>query len=313
MTKKPYRDLGGFLREKFGEKTDKICIDGGFTCPNRDGTCGTRGCLFCSARGGGEFIQNAHLPIEEQMKKGIEAALASGRRARRFIAYFQNYSGTYAPAEELRRRYAAALFDSRTVGLAVATRPDCIDEEKAALLAEFAKTHYVWVELGLQTSSDRVAEDMRIGYARADFTRAVSLLYAHGIDTVAHMMVGLPGEKEEEALATLGFINRHAGVTGLKIHATYVTRGTALAERYENGAYTPLTEEAYTDTVTALLAAARPDLVIHRLTGDPPKDSLLAPLFCREKIELLNKIHKKLRERGITQGCRYEASLPVLY
>ena len=301
---KPYRDLSGFLREKFGEKTDKICLDGGFTCPNRDGTRGRGGCLFCSERGGGEFIEQPHEPITLQMQRGIAAAEASGRRARQFIAYFQNFSGTYAPKERLRCLYSEALTDPRTVGLAVATRPDCINREIAALLADFARTHYVWVELGLQTASDESAARLGIGYLREEFTRATELLAAQGIDTVAHIMVGLPHEGREDALRTLDFVNRHA-VAGVKFHATYVTADSGLAALYRRGEFAPLTREEYTDTVTDLLAAARPDLVIHRLTGDPPKDSLLAPLWCREKIEVLNEIHRKLRERKITQGCRF--------
>lgn len=301
---KPWRDLSSFLREKFGEKTDKICLDGGFTCPNRDGRCGCGGCLFCSARGGGEFIKDHALPVGEQMKRGIAAALSSGRRAQKFIAYFQNFSGTYAPTARLEMLYREALADERTVGLAVATRPDCITEENANLLAMFAKTHCVWVELGLQTASDAVARAMNIGYDRAEFSHAVSLLADRGIDTVAHMMVGLPGEGRAEAMRTMEFINRHP-VSGIKIHATYVSEGSGLADLFRSGAYTPISREEYTDTAVGLLAAARPDLVIHRLTGDPPKEGLLAPLWCREKIEVLNEILRKMKERGLTQGCRY--------
>ena len=301
---KPWRDLSSFLREKFGEKTDKICLDGGFTCPNRDGRCGRGGCLFCSARGGGEFIKDHALPVGEQMKRGIAAALSSGRRAQKFIAYFQNFSGTYAPTARLEMLYREALADKRTVGLAVATRPDCITEENADLLAMFAKTHCVWVELGLQTASDAVARAMNIGYDRAEFSRAVSLLADRGIDTVAHMMVGLPGEGRAEAMRTMEFINRHP-VSGFKIHATYVSEGSGLADLFRSGAYTPISREEYTDTAVGLLAAARPDLVIHRLTGDPPKEGLLAPLWCREKIEVLNEILRKMKERGLTQGCAY--------
>ena len=301
---KPWRDLSGFLLEKFGEKTDKICIDGGFTCPNRDGRCGVGGCLFCSARGGGEFIPDPTLPVGEQMRRGIDAALTKGRRAKKFIAYFQNFSGTYAPTERLASLYREATADGRTVGLAVATRPDCITEENADLLAELEKTHYVWVELGLQTSSDTVARALNIGYDRTEFSRAVSLLAARGIDTVAHMMVGLPGEGRTDVLQTVDFINRHA-VTGIKIHATYVSEGSGLAALFERGAYTPIDREDYTDTVTEILSAARPDLVIHRLTGDPPKEGLLAPLWCREKIEVLNEILRKMKERRLVQGCAY--------
>ncbi len=305
MNEKSYRDLSAFLCQKTGYKTAKICIDGGFTCPNRDGTKASGGCLFCGARGAGDFAAPPATDITEQVMARLASPLG-GRRAERFVAYFQNFSNTYAPIEELRRRYDAALCDDRIVGLAIATRPDCITSAVADLLASYAKKTYVWVELGLQTANGITADRMNIACPREAFAQAVKLLHSRGIDTVAHMMVGLPGEGREDALDTLRLINRHP-VTGIKIHSLYVMQGSALAEVWQRGEYTPLTFSEYTETVVALLCHARPDLVIHRLTGDCPRDALLAPLWSAEKNKVLDEIHRRMREGHLYQGCFYES------
>lgn len=302
---KPYRDLNGYLRTRFGEKVDKLCLDGGFTCPNRDGRCGVGGCLFCGARGSGEQILAPARSVAEQVGREIARAEQSGRGVRRFIAYFQNFCGTYADISDLKRIYEAALADARVVGLAVATRPDCIDAAVVSLLKEIAARGYlVWVELGLQTASDEVAARMNIGCPRSRFTEACALLSAHGIEIVAHMMVGLPGEGRCEAIKTLQFLNRHP-ITGLKLHATYVLQDSGLAALYRSGDYQPLTREEYLSTVVELLTLARPDLVLHRLTGDPPRTSLLAPSWCLDKIGILNELHARMWRSDLTQGCRY--------
>ena len=303
---KPYNDLSTFLRTRLGYKTAKICIDGGFTCPNRDGRLGTGGCLFCGARGAGDFTVS-DADITAQVRTRLAAPLG-GRRAERFVAYFQSFSGTYADVDTLRRRYDAALCDGRIVGLAIATRPDCITPEIADLLALYAKRLYVWVELGLQSAREDTAAAMRIGCTREDFTRAVGLLAAAGVDTVAHMIVGLPGEGRPDALDTLRFINRHP-VTGIKIHSLYVMEGSDLANLWRAGRYTPLTFEEYTQTVVELLCHARPDLIIHRLTGDCPKNELLAPLWSAEKNKVLDEIHRLLRVGDLHQGCLYQEKI----
>lgn len=298
-----YRTLASYLKERLGGKATKIALDGGFTCPNRDGTLSFGGCRFCSEQGAGEFAENTENGITAAVKRRLADPLG-GRRADRYIAYFQSFSGTYAPIDTLRRRYDAALCDPRIVGLAVATRPDCVDEAVADLLAEYAARHYVSVELGLQTASDEVATRMNIACPRAAFSRAVQLLSSRGIDTVAHIMIGLPEEGRKEARATLDLVNG-LPVTGIKIHSLYVTQNSALAADYLRGAYTPFSFEEYIETVVDMLSHARPDLVIHRLTGDPEKGSLLAPLWCTEKHKVLAAITQKMRERGLYQGCLY--------
>lgn len=301
---KPYRDLAGYLRERTGGKCAKIALDGGFSCPNRDGTVGIGGCAFCSASGAGEFAERASRGTPAAIRAAVLSRLAAphARRADRFIAYFQAFSSTYAPIETLRARYAAALCDGRIVGLAVGTRPDCITEEIADLFAEIAKTHYVSVELGLQTASDKTASEMGIACPRSRFAEAVRLLASRGIDTVAHLMIGLPGESREDYLRTLALVNS-LPVSGIKLHSVYVLQNTRLATLYTRGEYTPLSREEYVDTVCELIAHARPDLVIHRLGGDAPKSELLAPAWNADKRGTLDEIHKALASRGINQGC----------
>ncbi len=303
---KPYRELSPYLRERLGGKTVKICIDGGFTCPNRDGTRGRGGCLFCGARGAGEFVCGS-AGVAEAITAGVTERLRhplGGRRADRFLAYFQNFTGTYAPPAVLRERYDAALCDERVVGLAIATRADCVTEEIADLLAGYAERMYVSVELGLQTASDTVAEEMHMACPRAAFPPAVSLLSARGIDTVAHILAGLPGEKPADVLRTGAFVNRHP-FSGIKVHSLYVIEGSELASWWRAGRYRPWTEDAYVATVAELLARARPDLVVHRLTGDPPRETLLAPDWCREKNRVRNEIVHCMMAHGWEQGCLY--------
>ncbi len=300
---KPYRDLATYLKQKTGCKTVKLCLDGGFSCPNRDGSRASGGCLFCGARGAGDFTLGSSLSIREQVRTRLAAPMG-GRRAQAYIAYFQNFSATYAPLDVLRARYDAALCDERIVGLAVATRPDCINEEVADLLASYAARMTVWVELGLQTASDLTAARMNMACKRQAFAYATELLAARGVESVAHMMVGLPGEGPAEARDTLHMINK-SPVQGVKIHSLYVMRGTPLADWWQAGAYTPLSLEEYTETVAMLLAHLRPDIVVHRLTGDCPKDDLLAPLWTAEKHAVLDRIHAVMRARGWQQGCLY--------
>ncbi len=304
---KPYRDLATYLRERTGGKCAKIALDGGFSCPNRDGTVGVGGCAFCSAAGAGEFAERAERGTPEAIREAVLARLDAphARRADRFIAYFQAFSSTYAPVDILRERYTAALCDDRIVGLSVGTRPDCITEEIADLFAEIAKTHYVSVELGLQTAREQTAVAMGISCPRERFAEAVGMLAARGIDTVAHLMIGLPSEEREDYLRTLALVNA-LPVSGIKLHSVYVLKNTRLADAYARGEYTPLSREEYIDAVCELIAHARPDLVIHRLGGDAPKTELLAPAWNADKRTLLDEIHHALAARGITQGCAYQ-------
>ena len=216
-----YNKLSNFLKEKFGEKVLKICIDGGFTCPNRDGRVSYGGCIFCSEKGSGE-----HLSSNENISKQVNDFFNSykAERANKFIVYFQNFSNTYDTVENLKKKYDAALINDKIVGLAVATRPDCINEEIVQLLKEYSKKYYVWVELGLQTSNEKTGKFINRGYDNKIFLNAVSLLRNYGIDVVVHIMVGLPNEDFEDLKNTIKFINS-IDIQGIKIHSTYVIKG----------------------------------------------------------------------------------------
>ena len=283
-----YKTLSSYLKEKYGTKIKKICIDGGFSCPNRDGKCGTGGCIYCGERGAGE-----HIDPKTSIRAQVEAGLAGGR-ADGYIAYFQNFSNTYAEPEILRERYSSALIDERIKVLAIGTRPDCIDEKICDLLAEMKANIDIWVELGLQTASDSTAELINRGYKLDTYRRAASLLSERGIPFVTHMIIGLPTEGEAEAIATANEIIS-SGALGIKIHSIYVMEGTRLADMYRRGEYTPPTREAYVSTAAKVLSLVeRAGLVVHRITGDCPKDLLLAPAWNTDKQGLIRDIRTKL-------------------
>lgn len=292
-----YNNLSSQLRKKYGRRLKKICIDAGFSCPNRDGKVGTGGCIFCGERGSGDHIQNPNASIENQ----VLSALKNSDKSERFIAYFQNFTNTYAPTSVLKERYDAALTDSRIVILAIGTRPDCIDEEVAELLSSYKNRCDVWVELGLQTSSDKTAELINRGYKREVFERALNLLRGRGIEVVAHMIVGLPTETREDAVSTAKYISS-LDVSGIKIHSLYVMEGTPLADMYRNKSYTPPTLRDYAETVAECIGHIRPDMIIHRITGDCPKSLLVAPEWNSDKNSVISLINEVMTEKNISQG-----------
>lgn len=293
----PYRNLSSHLREKYGSRLKKICIDGGFTCPNRDGTCGVGGCIFCSERGSGDHIVRAK-SIGEQVTSALEHA----KEGERFIAYFQNFTGTYAPRDVLKERYESALCDGRIVALDIGTRPDCITEEIADLLASFRDRVDLTVELGLQSANDETAKRINRGYGWDTFVRAFGILRERGIPIVVHLMLGLPGEDARDYYATA---EKLAALTpdGVKIHSVYVCRGTVLAGMYGRGEYVPITLEDYVEGAIGVLCRLPADTVIHRLTGDCPKDALIAPAWNAEKSKILAMITSRMEQRSLTQGC----------
>lgn len=299
-----YRHLNSYLKEKFGERTLKICIDGGFTCPNRDGTLSTKGCIFCSEKGSGELIacangNNQITKITNQVKNYFSSYRSE--RANKFIAYFQNFTNTYDTLENLKAKYDAALIDDRIVGLEVATRPDCINEEIVKLLKSYTNKYYVCVELGLQTSNDETDKIINRGYNSNQFTQAVNLLNKYNIDVVTHVMIGLPGENFDDIKNTIEFINRH-NIQGIKIHSTYVVKNTKLADMYLKGLYTPITLDYYLEALTYIITHISPDIVIHRISGDSPKDLLLAPEWNLHKKWVLNGFDKIMRDQDLYQG-----------
>lgn len=296
-----YKHLNKYLKDKFGERTLKICIDGGFTCPNRDGRVGYGGCAFCSERGSGEHIIADN--ISNQVKNYFTSYKAE--RANKFIAYFQNFTNTYDSIENLKMKYDAALIDDRIVALAIATRPDCISEDVCKLLKSYSERYYVWVELGLQTSNENTGKIINRCYTDEQFSAAVSLLNKYNIDVVTHIMVGLPGENFDDIKNTVNFINNHS-IQGLKIHSTYVVKNTRLADMYFNGKYTPISLEYYLDCACYILTHISPDIIIHRVSGDAPKDLLIVPDWNLHKKWIINGLDKLLRDKDFYQGMDYK-------
>lgn len=296
-----YNQFNNWLKNKFGGRTLKICIDGGFSCPNRDGTKSCGGCIFCGERGSGENTRR--IEISQQVENHLNSYKAE--RADKFIAYFQNFSNTYDNVEVLRKKYDSALIDDRIVALAVATRPDCIDEDVAKLLQQYSQKYYVYVELGLQTANEEVAQKFNRGYSNEEFVRAVKLLNEYNIDIVAHVMVGLPYEEENDIKETVKFINS-LNIMGVKIHSTYIIKNTMLEKLYRQGKYAPISLDYYVDCVCNIISHLRPDIVVCRITGDAPKEMLIEPKWNARKKIVLNSINKALEERNIFQGDKYK-------
>lgn len=303
-----YNHLNQYLKEKFGNRTLKICVDGNFSCPNRDGTKGKGGCIFCGAYGAGENIKGKLENTLDSIKNQVQTFLNSyrGERAEQFIVYFQAFSGTYDDIKSLKEKYDTALSVSeKIIGLEIATRPDLINEEIVGLLKSYKEKYYVCVELGLQTANEKIGEEINRCYTNEDFLKASKMLKENDIEFVAHLMVGLPDEKEEDILETINLINS-SGAKGIKIHNTYVLKNTLLEKLYLEGKYLPITQDYYAIMVAKILKRLRPDIIIHRITGDPPKNSFVAPEWATHKKIVLNAIERKLKEENIYQGDLYK-------
>ncbi len=299
-----YKHLNTYLKNKFGERTLKICVDGNFTCPNRDGSISNSGCIFCSQKGSGDHINSIyHKNISENIKLQIYQYFQSYKssRANKFIVYFQNFSNTYDSLENLKLKYDSALIDERIVGLQIATRPDCINEDIVKLLKTYTNKYYVCVELGLQTSNDNTGIFINRGYSSSDFSKAVKLLNKYNIDVVTHIMIGLPGETQTDLENTIKFINTH-NIQGIKIHNVYVVKNTKLADLYYSGDYSPISLEDYLEKLTYVLTHISHNIIIHRISGDAPKDLLIAPEWNIHKKWVLNGIDKILKEKNLYQG-----------
>ena len=304
-TRERYNHLNTYYKNKFGERTLKICIDAGFSCPNRDGTLSNSGCIFCSEKGSGELIKYSSQHIENQVTNFLNSY--RGKRANKFIAYFQNFTNTYDTLENLKEKYDSALnANDKIVGLSVATRPDCITEEIAKLLASYLDKYNVSVELGLQTSNNNIGKIINRCYSISQFTEAVKILRKYNIEIIAHMMIGLPTETFDDIKNTVDFINKH-DIQGLKVHSTYIVKNTILADMYFNKMYEPITLEYYLDSLAYVITHIRKDLIIHRISGDAPKDLLVAPEWNLHKKWILNGFEKLLKGQNLWQGKFYEA------
>ena len=301
---KRYRDYNGYLREIFGERVQKISLDAGLNCPNRDGTIGKGGCIYCDQRGSGTGAMiHEGLSIDAQIMRGRRFA-ETRYGAGKFIAYFQSFTNTYGPLSTLKALYDQALKHADVVGLAVATRPDCVNPQVLELLASYQKDRLVWLEYGLQSAHDRTLIRINRGHSVACFEEAVRSAHGQGLKVCAHVILGLPGETREMMLQTARFLGRLA-VDGVKIHLLYVVEGTALAELYQQGEYQCLERDAYVDLVVDFLELLPSAMVIQRLTGDPTGPGLLAPLWAREKSRVLHLIQRRLEQRDTWQGKLY--------
>ena len=296
-----YRSLNSTLQEQFGEKVYKLALDGGFTCPTRDGTKGTGGCIFC-AGGSGDFS----IPVGEDAEEAIETAksVVAEKGAGKFIAYYQSYTGTYAPLDRLRRLYTQTVRHPDIVALSIGTRPDCLGEETVALLSELNTIKPVWIELGLQTIHPETAAYIRRGYPLPVFDDAVRRLLEKGITVVVHMIIGLPDETPEMICQTAEYIGR-SGAQGIKLQLLHVLEGTDLAEDYLTGKFCTLSLEGYIDILEQCIERIPPEMVVHRLTGDGAKRSLIAPLWSADKKRVLNEINRAFERDGIRQGAKF--------
>ena len=300
---KRYYSLDTYLKETFHEKVYKITLNGGMTCPNRDGTVGTGGCIFCSAKGSGDFAGSASLTIPEQLVKG-KAALQEKRPVRSFIAYFQAFTNTYGPVPYLEKIYTEALSDPDVKVLSVATRPDCLGEDVIALLSRLNRIRPVWVELGLQTIHPDTVRLIRRGYDTDVFDRAVRRLRDAGISVIVHVILYLPGEDEDRMLDTIRYLNR-CGIQGVKLQLLHVLKGTDLDDLYQRHPFHLPDMEEYIRMLAKCVTHLRPDIVIHRLTGDGPKELLRAPLWTGAKRTVLNRFHQYMKENDLWQGKDY--------
>ena len=296
-----YYSLNRYLRETFGEKVYKLALDGGMTCPNRDGTIGTGGCIFCSAGGSGDFAEGRCASVAEQIEKA-RARVRKKTDAAKFIAYFQSYTNTYAPVEYLETLFSEAIAEPSVVALSIGTRPDCLPDEVIDLLSRLNRIKPVWVELGLQTIHEETAHYIRRGYPLPVYEDAVARLRAAGITVITHVILGLPGESREMMLATIDYLGGKHRPDGVKLQLLHVLEGTDLATDWRAGKFACMEMEEYFDLLCECLERLPADMVIHRLTGDGPKRSLLAPLWTGDKKRVLNELNRTLENRKISQG-----------
>lgn len=287
--------LNQYLQDTFGQKLYKIALDGGFTCPNRDGTTDTRGCIFCSGVGSGEFAGDCRMSVTRQIEEGKERVAGKIKNGR-YIAYFQAFTNTYAPVEKLRALYMEAINHKDIAALSVATRPDCLPDEVLDLLCECNQIKPVWVELGLQTIHPATAEYIRRGYPLSVYDDAVTRLKARSMEVIVHVMLGLPGETRQDMLDTVSYVGK-SRADGIKLQLLHVIKGTDLEKEYLEGKFETLTFESYVELVVDCLALLPENMVIHRMTGDGDKRTLVAPLWSADKKRVLNAINRAILQK----------------
>lgn len=306
---KRYHSLNEHLRKKFNQKIIKVSLDAGFSCPNRDGTLGKTGCIFCSDRGSGDFAGHRLFSLKEQFAQ-VRDSLKGKWPEAKYIAHFQAFTNTYAPIEVLRAKYEEALSLPDIVGLAIATRPDCLSKEVLALLSELNKRTYIFIELGLQTMHDLTARLIHRGYDLKCFENAVYQLHTRGIEVVNHLIFGLPGETREDILSSVRY-TASLPIDGIKLQLLYVVKNTALADLYAQGGFQLLEQEEYIRLIVDALEILPPEMVVHRLTGDGPKDLLVGPSWSKNKRMVLNGIEKELIRRDSYQSKYFKEAIDL--
>lgn len=299
---KRYHTLNYFLRNKFGDKVFKISLDAGFTCPNRDGRVSKGGCIFCSPRGSGDFAGSCSDLVQqfEEVKAMMNKKWKNGQ----YIAYFQAYTNTYADVDTLREKYYSVLNLEGVVGIAIATRPDCLSEEVLDLLEEISRKKYLWVELGLQTIHEETAELINRGYKLETYVAAVKALKKRKIDVVTHVILGLPGENKEQMLQTVDFVS-NTGTQGIKLHLLHLVKDTRLVQLYEEGKLRVMELEEYVELIVDCVERIPEEMVIHRITGDGPRETLIEPRWSLKKWEVINAIEHLMMDRSTRQGKEY--------
>ncbi|MFM1651476.1 TIGR01212 family radical SAM protein [Brevibacillus sp. B_LB10_24] len=301
---KRYHTWNYHLRQLFGEKVFKVSLDGGFTCPNRDGKAAVGGCTFCSARGSGDFAGERRMTLEKQFAE-VKDRMHEKWPSAKYIGYFQAFSNTYGPVGELRDMFELILQQDGVVGLSIATRPDCLPDDVVEYLAELNERTYLWVELGLQTIHEHTQQLINRGHDYQCYLDGVEKLRKHNIRVCSHIIYGLPGETHEEMMETAQAVAR-LDVQGIKIHLLHLLRNTPMVKQYEQGLLQFLSREEYTKLVVDTLEILPPEMIVHRITGDGPADLLIGPMWSRKKWEVLNGIHAEMARRNTWQGKIYK-------
>lgn len=301
QNEKPYYSLSKYYKEIYGEKVYKIALNANLTCPNRDGTLGTKGCIFCSQEGSGDFSSNKYLSIYDQIEEGKNLLSKKTKENSKYIAYFQAFTNTYGDINYLKRIYKEAISHVDIIGISIATRPDCLNDEILHLLYEISKEKKLWVELGLQTIHDSTATFIRRGFSLSCFDQAVENLNRFSIDVVVHLIIGLPNESKDDLMKTIDYTVSKK-IQGVKLQLLHILKETDLATFYTENYFTVLSLDQYADWIVDCIERIPRHIVIHRITGDGPKNLLVAPLWSTNKKLVLNTIHNRFKERNSFQG-----------
>lgn len=296
-----YRTLGSYFKDEYGEKILKLSLNGGFSCPNREN--GLRGCLFCSDEGSGEFAGNIKMSITEQIEEQMEF-LKNKSKSDKYTAYFQSFTNTYDNVIALKDKYYEALNNESIIGVAIATRPDCLDDEIIDLLGEINEKYELWIELGFQTSNEKTANLIRRGYNNEVFNLAVNRLKDKNIKVVTHLIFGLPEEKEEDWISSIKYI-ANLNIWGVKFHSLYIQKNSDIYEYYLKNKFNLITKEEYVSIVGKAISLIPKDYIVHRITGDADKSKLFLPKWSADKLSVIGAINKELKERGIRQGSGF--------